>query len=116
MKRLLPFILFSLSANAFAVRSLSCGASFNSDSLFEADVLVKEKERKLFGELAGLEFFVTDKGQNRIELEVFNKYEPSRSYAESTFSGEGSFVNLVIWRQDYLLEVRCSQVSMTKSP
>lgn len=109
MLRSLTLALFMLLPALSEARTLFCQANFNNDVLFEKKVDVKAGEsNKKFGTLGGLEFFISDKGENKIELQVFNTYEPSRSYATSVFKESGSTVELAVWKQDSLLEARCS--------
>lgn len=109
MRKLSALLLLSSFPLLAQARTLYCQASFNTDVLFETEVTLNDRElNHKFGTLAGLEFYVSDRGQNKIELQVFNTYEPSRSYATSVFDKEGSHVELAVWKQDYMLEARCS--------
>lgn len=105
------FFLLTLLTSSFTYaesRRLFCEASYNTESIFETEVILSKGERnKLYGNLGGIAFYVSDLGNNKVELHVFNSYEPSRSYASSDFSRPNSRVELVVWKQDYLLETRC---------
>lgn len=108
LRSILLVLVLSLPLTSFG-RSLYCQASYNTEVLFETEVTLKDGEvNKLFGTLAGLQFYLSDKGENKIELQVFNTYEPSRNYAIAIFKEARSQVELAIWKQDYLLEAKCS--------
>jgi hypothetical protein len=109
MIRLLILLTIIHCYNAFSKdQVLKCQASYNTDVILETEVSLKKGEQnKLFGELAGLQFFLSDKGNNSIEVQAVNNYEPSRNYASAKFVDPSSFLELSIWKRDYLLEVRC---------
>jgi hypothetical protein len=102
------FALASISAFAQETK-LQCKATYNLDTVIETEVNLGHAERnKSFGEFEGFQFFLSDNGNNVVELQSLNIYEPSRSYATAKISEAGSFVELSIWTREYLLEVRCT--------
>lgn len=90
---------------------LSCVASFNSEKVLESTFTLSPKERnKSFGEIDGFEFLVSENSENVIELQAYNMMEPSRSYATANLSQASSFVELSIWKREFLMEVKCTKV------
>ena len=88
---------------------LSCEARHNYDLVVQTEVTLGEKERnKSFGVFNEFEFFLSSNGNDIIELQTLNNYDPSRSYATAKMTEAGSIVELSIWRRDFLLEVRCT--------
>ena len=110
MKTTLALLLALGSFSAFAETKLQCKATYNLDTVLETEVTLNNSERnKSFGEYEGFQFFLSDNGNNIVELQMLNIYEPSRSYATAKISEAGSFVELSIWNREFLLEVRCTR-------
>lgn len=111
MHKILVFILFiaSLSAQA-ASKELLCEVSFNTTKVLQQKVILEEnKKNQVFGEFEEFTFFITSKGKNVIEIHALNNNEPSRTYATGVIDSASSFVDLAVWKREYLLEVRCTQ-------
>lgn len=111
MKKLMIASLLALSSTAvFANTTLNCKATYNLETVFETEVqLAKGERNKSFGGFEAFQFFLSDNGNNVIELQSLNNTDPSRSYATAKISDAGSFVELAIWTRDFLLEVRCTR-------
>ena len=103
-------LIVSFSAQATG-HNLTCVASYNSEKVLETSFTLNPKERnKSFGEIEGFEFLVSENSAEVIELQAYNIYEPSRSYATANLSKPSSFVELSIWKREFLMEVRCTKV------
>lgn len=90
---------------------LTCIASYNSEKVLETSFTLNPKERnKSFGEIESFEFFVSENSDEMIELQAYNINEPSRSYATANLSKLSSFVELSIWKREFLMEVKCTKV------
>lgn len=101
----------ALSSMASAkVQSLKCVATYNADKVLETEVqLDTARTTSLsFGEAEGFEFFLTNTKEQAVELQALNIYEPSRSYATAKLTDVGSFVELSIWKREFIMEVRCT--------
>lgn len=111
MKTALATLLALGSLTAFAQETkLQCKATYNLDTVLETEVTLGHSERnKSFGEFEQFQFFLSDNGNNVIELQSLNNNEPSRSYATAKIAEAGSYVELSIWTRDFLLEVRCTR-------
>lgn len=101
-----------LTSQAFAKDlNLKCVATYNADKVLETEVKLTTGVRSLsFGEAEGFEFFLTHKGSNTVELQALNIYEPSRSYATAQLIDANSYVELSIWKREYIMEVRCTVI------
>ena len=103
-------LFMSLGAIAGGL-NLSCVATYNSTKVLETSFTLNPKERnKSFGEIEGFEFLVSENSTEVIELQAYNMYEPSRSYATANLSQPSSFVELSIWKREFLMEVKCTKV------
>lgn len=88
---------------------LRCIASHNAQVVLDRNIRLVSGTRGLFiGRAAGLDLILTHSGENKVELQAFNAYEPSRTYATANISEAGSFVDLSIWKREYVLEARCT--------
>lgn len=86
-----------------------CEATYNLQQAFVADIKVPEgKKDVLFATLGQFEFYLSSKPNNIVELQIYDAYEPSRTYASANMTST-HFVELAIWKRDFLIEVRCTQ-------
>lgn len=99
-----------ISFQAFAKDiDLRCTALINTQLILDRNIKLVSGTRGMFiGKAAGLDFFLTHSGENTVELQALNAYEPSRTYATANISEAGSFVDLSIWKREYVLEARCT--------
>lgn len=108
MKLLIVSILIATSAYAQDFQ-LKCQADYNSDTILDTTVHLKENTKDLkLGGNDQFQFILTNKQGTVVELQVYNRYEPSRTYATSNLSGPSEFVELSIWNRDFILEARCT--------
>ena len=106
MKILLLTALF-VSSSAFAME-LRCEAKYNSETVLSTTISLKDKAG--IGEIEGFRFMATAKAQNTVEIEAYNAYEPSRTYATGSLDKAGAFVDLAVWKREFLMEVRCTRL------
>jgi hypothetical protein len=101
-----------LGSQAFAKDlNLKCVATYNADKVLEKELTLATGARSLsFGEAEGFEFFLTHSGESTVELQALNIDEPSRTYATAKLTDATSFVELSIWKREFIMEVRCSVI------
>lgn len=88
---------------------LKCIASHNAQVVLDRNIRLVSGTRGLFiGKAAGLDLILTHSGEYTVELQAFNVYEPSRTYATANISEAGSFVDLSIWKREFVVEARCT--------
>lgn len=107
------FLLASLAtAQVYAADwNLRCVGTHNSDKVMDRTLTLLAGQRNLpIGSDDQFEFILSDNGKNVIELQAYNSYEPSRSYATADFSAASAWVELSLWTREFLLEVRCSRL------
>lgn len=111
MRKLLVLIVLLCSFAAHAsTMELLCEASYNTSKVLQKKVLLEENEKnQVFGEFEEFTFFISSKGKNVIEIHALNNNEPSRTYATGVINSDQSFIDLAVWKREYLLEVRCSK-------
>ncbi len=108
MKLSMIALLLSMTTQAFAL-NFHCEASKNMDVIVSQDVSLATNERnKSFAEADEFIFYLSDNGKNIVELQTLHIYEPTRSYATALITAPGQFIQLSVWKRDYLLEVICT--------
>ena len=108
MKLLLALGLL-ISTQAFA-KEFQCDGFFNYEQVFSVDVTLNEGQRNVsFAESEQFQFFLSNKSGNVIELQILDHLEPSRTYATANLD-VNSFVELAIWKRDFLLETKCTLI------
>lgn len=106
MKSLLLTTLL-VSSSAFAME-LRCEAKYNAETVLSTNISLKDKAA--IGEIEGFRFMASAKAQNVVEIEAYNAYEPSRTYATGSLDKTGAFVDLAVWKREFLMEVRCTRL------
>lgn len=109
----LTLILSSLiSLQAFAKDiNLKCSATYNAQRVFEKDVTLLSNTRGIFfGQTSDFDLFLTSTSEDTVELQALNPFEPSRTFATAKLTEPGTFVELSIWKRDFLIEVRCTSI------
>ena len=98
------------SSQGFAgSQELFCMVKDSLDPVFQQKVVLHEGEKnKLFGDYDEFGFYLTSKENGIVELQTLNRNEPTRSYATGVLREKNDFVDLAIWKRDYLMEVRCT--------
>ena len=106
MKSLLLAALF-ISSTAMAME-LRCEAKYNAETVLSTAISLKDKAA--IGEIEGFRFMANAKAQNVVEIEAYNAFEPSRTYATGSVDKVGAFVDLAVWKREFLMEVRCTRL------
>ncbi len=108
MKKLLSVILLVTCLPSLA-GTFVCEATYNTDSILKTEVKLGANERnKAIADLEEFVFYLSDNKNNVVELQTLNRYEPTRTYATAKVMNPGDFVQLSIWKREYLLEVTCT--------
>lgn len=105
MKAILALILFPLFSHASA-HQLSCSISLNLDKVVDVQVLLPANANNYqFATFQDFRFFLTDTG-NKVELQIFNPADPSRTYAIANLD-QSKEIELTVWKREYLLTTQC---------
>ncbi|MFP5384778.1 MAG: hypothetical protein ACLGHN_01780 [Bacteriovoracia bacterium] len=104
-------LLVTTSQVFAASMEVSCEVKNSLDPVFQQKLVLEESDKnKLIGDFNEFSFYLTSKGNEVVELQTLNRYEPTRSYATGALREKDDFVDLAIWKRDYLMEVRCSRL------
>lgn len=106
MKNLLIVMFLAMSFNTFA-EDLICSVNLNTEPVAETPVTVDVNAKVVYAEMDGFRFFVTNKGNSKFEIEVFNAAEPSRSYASGKLLDATDELSWSVWSRDYLIDSTC---------
>ena len=91
---------------------LECTGKYNSEKILDTKVKLAHEQRGLnMGGSEPFQFFLSSNGKNIVELQAYNNWEISRSYATATMDTLFSFVEISVWKNEYLMEARCTLVS-----
>jgi hypothetical protein len=103
------YILLStlFASSLFASTNMTCEVTYNYDSIFTRTLSLPVGAKNFsFGLFEEFEFFLTDLGNDKLELQILDNTGPARNYATGKLTSETS-LELAIWRRDYLIDVRC---------
>ena len=109
MKFLTLASLFFVSSAFAQNQNFQCKATYNLETVVDEKVSL-EKSVVTFGSYEAFKFHLQKKADGRIELQASNMDEPSRSYATATMNKAGDNVELSVWTNFYMMEVRCTQL------
>ncbi len=109
MLKLTVFFLLAFSFSAVAQNlKLICTAKHNLDNVMEKEIILAPGVKHIaIGDYQEFRFYLSDKGADIIEVQVYNGSEPSRIYATGKIKEAGDFVEASIWNRDLILDVRC---------
>lgn len=107
MKKLIIALALSLSSSALLAEELFCTVSVNFETVAEVQLQVEPTQKEAYVMADAFSFYVTNKGQGKFELEIFNADEPSRSYAEGFLRTKEDTLAWTLWSRDMLLETKC---------
>ena len=54
------------------------------------------------------EFFMSQLPEGKYELQAYNRFEPSRTYAVTRVSAANPDIELTIWKREAIIEVHCT--------
>lgn len=101
-------ILIFISLTAYANTNLvDCAFKINLSTIEQLQKKVHIDEKVTFFNYEEFKITVLRKTTTKIEIEVYNANEPSRSYATGNLFDREDVVELAIWKRDLLLEVNC---------
>lgn len=112
LKLFLFLVTLNLSTHTFAKDfKLRCVVHFNSENLLDTEVMLPSGARgKHVGEVEGFSFFLTQTGEETVELQAYNGGEESRYYALAKLNTPTSFVEFSSWKREFILEARCTVI------
>ena len=106
MKYLLSMMLF-LPSVAFS-QTLNCSLIINNTVVEKNSVEIVQGEKVAIFNYDGLKVSSIVRTSSKFEIEVFNPFEPSRSYAVGELREKSDDLSLVSWKREQILEVNCT--------
>lgn len=103
---ILSAFLMATSSNAFA-ENIKCFLSVNSEPVAEVEFNLEANTKELFIDSTDYRFYLANKGNSKFELEVYDAYAPSRSYAIGYLRIAKDELSWAFWSRDILLETTC---------
>ncbi|EQC43801.1 hypothetical protein [Bacteriovorax sp. Seq25_V] len=109
MKLLLATILL-LPSMIFA-QTLDCSLIINNTVVEKNKVEITKGEKTAIFNYEDLKVSSIMRTATKFEIEVFNPFEPSRSYAVGELKEITDDLSLVSWKREQILEVNCTLVA-----
>jgi hypothetical protein len=111
MLKIIIFILLALPLCATAqALNLQCTAKHNLDLIVEEDIqLSSGVKNKLIGSFDDFRFYVSDKGDDMIEVHAYSISLSSRTYATARLKSSEDFVEASVWNREFMLDLRCTR-------
>ncbi len=107
MNKMLIVLTFMIATtNAFA-ENIKCSLSVSTEPVVEVEFNVEPNTKELFVDSTDYRFYMTNKGNSKFELEVFDAYAPSRSYSTGYLRTTADELSWAFWSRDVLLETTC---------
>lgn len=107
MKKLIAALFLTLISSSVFAEELFCNVTVNMETVAEVEFTSAPKTNTAYVVAEGFSFYITNKGNSKFELEVFNLDGPSRSYAEGYLRTQEDTLAWTLWTRDILLETRC---------
>jgi hypothetical protein len=86
-----------------------CTGTHNSENILNTKVRLSPGQRTLYlGGSERYQFILGSLGNNTVELQAYDSWGPSRSYAMAVVNSPASFVEVSVWKREHLMEVRCT--------
>lgn len=104
MKKIIFLSLLSTSALA---ADFECSYFQNLQEIHRSQVSVTGKNVRI-ATFDQYEFFMSQLPEGRFELQAYNSYEPSRTYAVARLSSANPEIELTIWKREIMIEARCT--------
>ncbi len=101
------FILLTLLSASALAAEFECSFHQNLSEIYRTTVAVNGKDVKIAA-FDGYEFFLSELPDHKYELQAYNMYEPSRTYAAAILSPSHTEIELTIWKREIMLDARCS--------
>ena len=108
--KFIPLIICLMATHTMAASlKLNCQLKHNYQNKLETSIDLRDMEKnQSLGTYEQFEFIVSSMGGQKIELQLLDHSEPSRSYASGFISSTNQKLELIIWKRDYLVEANCS--------
>ncbi|MBC7428871.1 MAG: hypothetical protein H7336_09690 [Bacteriovorax sp.] len=108
MFKLIIALTLIISSSFALAENIQCNYSMNGKAAIETGVfLVAQNTKQVFVEAADYRFFISNKANSKFELEIFDAFTPSRSYATGYLRTLEDEISWAFWSRDVLIETTC---------
>jgi hypothetical protein len=105
------FVFVFASASYANDYNFKCIATYNAEKVMENVITLQAGEKnKFIGEVDGDRFIISSLSKEKIELQIYNTDEPSRTYSTATISETQPLIGLSIWKRESILEIYCQAI------
>lgn len=105
------FLTCLLSSYAFAgTHTFHCDSQLNGSEIFKVEFQMHDGQKNVTFARQDQFSFILGLKDKKMELQVYEELEPSRSYATAALAKD-QIVELAIWKRDFWLEVSCKKVN-----
>ena len=99
-----------VSSNLFA-KQIYCEVKVNQELTYKTHLEVNVNQKYEIGIFKNYKFTIFTKDNSNYEIEAYNPYIPSRTYALGYLEENKGLVSLVIWKRNALVEGNCKAVN-----
>lgn len=107
MKMLATLTFIMLSTSGVFAEDIKCSISVNAEPVVAVEFSVLPGTKEMFVDSTDYRFFLTNKGNSKFELEVFDAYAPSRSYSIGYMRTLEDELSWAFWSREVLIETTC---------
>jgi hypothetical protein len=101
------FILLSLLSVSAMAADFECSYYQNLSEIHRSTNSVNGKDVQI-ADFDQYEFFLSQLPEGKYELQAYNRYEPSRTYAVARVTAANPEIGLTIWKREAIIEVHCT--------
>lgn len=107
MKKLMALILFFFVTQVYAT-TLNCSTSINTELIGSSQFEIETGEQVTYESYDGFQLMVNKHSDVDYELEIYNPYIPSRSYAGGILKNFDDKLSWSYWTRDILIGTVCT--------
>ncbi|MBC7714558.1 MAG: hypothetical protein H7177_14525 [Rhizobacter sp.] len=108
MPKMFIALTFLISSSFAFAENVQCNYSVNGGEAVETGVFnVAANSKEIYVDAEDYRFFISNKGNAKFELEIFDAYAPSRSYATGYLRTAADDISWAFWSRDVLIETTC---------
>lgn len=107
MAKTIIALTFLLSASMAKASDLVCNVKINAEEAAVTEFTVAPNTEVTYAVLEGYKFFVSNLGNSKFELEIYDSNGPTRSYATGHLRNLTDDLSWTLWSREILLETTC---------
>lgn len=107
MKNFLLGMMFLFSSHVLFAEDVVCTVTANHDVLAQTDFSLNVKEQHQYVSAGTFSFYLSNLGNSKFEIEVYNNDGPTRFYTTGLLRTSNDILTWTLWSRDILLETSC---------